>query len=168
MFESQLKLFTQSYDDAIFYNNDAKVDGTIGAKLHLSYYYIDIPYKNCLIYVEQELGNHNLGKIRVTLDKISLPIFTITNINHLVNLFLRKKQILKVDCSNESFKHYLQNLLIETNLEKIAKDNLFEPKISSKIEGENLVIETIYHLEFEEKIEALKALIEFYKKLISY
>ena len=47
MFESQLKLFTQSYDDAIFYNNDAKVDGTIGAKLHLSYYYIDIPYKNC-------------------------------------------------------------------------------------------------------------------------
>ena len=98
----------------------------------------------------------------------SLPIFTITNINHLVNLFLRKKQILKVDCSNESFKHYLQNLLIETNLEKIAKDNLFEPKISSKIEGENLVIETIYHLEFEEKIEALKALIEFYKKLISY
>lgn len=67
---------------------------------------------------------------------------------------------------HEDFKLFLHYATESSNLEKIAKENTFEPKITSVKEKNIQFIKTQYSLQFEDKLGGLKALIEFHKLLI--
>ena len=164
--QNEYKALADSYENAIFSFNDFKVGGVGGSRMTISEYHIEIPYKNMIINVSNELGNHNLGKVDVTLSNCNFHSFEITSRNHFMSLFSRKKEMLKISCTNNTFKNTLQNTAIASGLEKIAKQNAFEPHIASNYTNGKWNVSTKYHLEFEDKIGALKALIDFHKLLI--
>lgn len=155
-------------ENSTFSYSDYKVDGDGFSILPISIYSLVVDYKGSAICVENELGNHNIGKVELLLEGKRLPEFRITNTNHFVNIFLRRKIILKVECKNNLFKKFLEQKLTETGLEKLAKDNLFEPEIFNLFERNKMKIVTKYHLQFEDKTGVIKPLISFYKSLIDY
>ncbi len=137
-------------------------------KLPMTLYNLETMYKGYSIQVQNEFGNHNLGNVNLVLQNKTLPEFDVVSGNHFTNLFLRKKDMLTVKCRNIAFKKFLEQKLQDSNLQRIAKDNLFEPKITNKSNQVDSHIHTLYHLEFSEKIGAIKAIINFYKDLIDY
>lgn len=149
---------------------DAKYDGPGGSKFFVSYYYLDIHYKDHHIHISFELGNHNMAKIEMELHPgDTIPEFSITNRSHYYRLFNRKANILKVESVNNSFKRYLENLLLSTNLEMLGRENLFEPKIGvSRREGTTKTLTTEFHLVFANKKDVLYALIAFYKGVVDH
>lgn len=155
-------------EDAEFLLDNRKYAGGRGSNVHVSVYELKINYKNHLIFVRNELGNSNLGKIHCELKEFSIPIFEITNRSHFWRLFNRKSNILKIACENQVFSSQLQQILLDTKLEKIGQDNLFEPKIYNADDNGIMNLFCDYHLEFEDKEGALRALINFYKSLIDY
>ena len=158
----------EELENTTFKCEDYIVEGAGFSNLPISVYSLEVIYNQNKIIIENELGNHNFGKVEMVLKDKNLPEFEITNVNHFVNLFLRKKNMFNVKSSNLTFKKYLEEKLIDSNLEQIAKDNLFEPKITNKKLKFDSHITTIYHLEFPDKIGAIKVIVKFYKYLIDY
>lgn len=150
-----------------FIFDDRKYSTSRGA-IPVSIYELTIPYKNHSIFIRNELGNGNLGKIQTELKDFSIPFFEITNRSHFWRLFNRKSNILSIKCERFLFKTTLQQLLLDTELEKIARENLFEPKIYAVNETHLVNLTCEYHLEFEDKEGVLRPLIKFYKALIDY
>ncbi|AXG72818.1 hypothetical protein DVK85_00645 [Flavobacterium arcticum] len=147
---------------------DTKYSGGRGTRVFVSYYSLVINYKGYCINVSYELGNHNLAKIEMQLQLgETIPEFLITNRSHYYRLFYRKANILKVESPNNAFKKNLESLLISTNLELLARENLFEPKIITSLNEDNIkVLVTEFHLVFENKKGVLYALITFYKGIV--
>ena len=139
-----------------------------GARITVSTYELTIPYKNYSISIRNELGNGNLGKIKAELRGFSIPIFEITSRSHFWRLFNRKSNLLKINCENTFFSKILQKILLDTGLEKISQDNLFEPRIYNFNTNGVMNLVCDYHLEFEDKEGVLRPLIQFYKSLIDY
>ncbi len=164
--QNEYKAVADSYENAIFSFNDFKVGGVGGSRMIISEYHIEIPHKSMIIKVSNELGNHNLGKVDLILNNCNFYNFEITSRNHFMSLFSRKKEMLNIECSNNIFKKTLQNIAITSGLEKVAKQNAFEPHITSNYTNGKWIISTKYHLEFEDKLGALKALIDFHKLII--
>lgn len=149
---------------------DSKYDGSGGSKVFVSYYNLEIDYKAHHIHIKYEMGNHNIAKIAMELlPGEMLPEFTITNRSHYYRLFHRKANILKVETGNITFKKYIEDLLISTNLEMLARGNLFEPVIGiSRQEKTTKILTTEFHLVFENKKDVLYALIAFYKSIVDW
>ena len=139
-----------------------------GAKVHISIYELFYVYKNHQIELVYELGNHDLAKVEVNLSSDRIPSFQITNNSHFSRLFFSKRNMLKVECKNPQFKKFLEEILITTGLEQIARDNLFEPRIVTEIIKNEHKIALGFYLGFEDKIGVVIPLLEFYKHLIDY
>lgn len=162
----QYKALAESLADAEFRFEDKKVKGHLGSFLPITHYYINLNYKGYSIEAKNELGNFNMGTVSVDLKHHEIPDFKINATDHFTNLFLRRKNILKVKSNDSIFKEKLIEFSIESNLEKIAKENSFEPSIYPKHEiGKQLII-TDYSLQLDDKIGALEAIINFYKRII--
>ena len=153
---TELENTTFSYQD--YYNPN----------LPMTIYSMETNYKGNSIRTKNEFGNHNLGNIDLILNDKKLPEFEVTSTNHFVNLFLRKKEMLTVESRNITFKKFVEKKLRESNLQQIAKENSFEPRITNKHIHFDSHINTLYHLQFSDKIGAIKAIINFYKHLIEY
>lgn len=160
------KLLSEEFVESEFYYKDNQVAGSIGSYISITTYFLNIKYKGFLIEATNELGNFNLGKISISLNNNSIPEFKITAIDHFTNLFLRRKKLLKVKCKNKFFLNALNEFTIHSNLEKITKENSFEPNIFSLNERGNYHVKTVYSLQLEDKMGALRALICFYKLVI--
>ncbi|NDI98345.1 hypothetical protein GWA97_04585 [Flavobacterium sp. LaA7.5] len=147
---------------------DATYNGFRGAKVFVSYYHLETDYKMHRISIDYEMGNHNMAKIEMQLlPGEAIPELSITNRSHYYRLFYRKANILKVESTNITFKRYVENLLFSTNLEMLARENLFQPKmVTSLNENRTKSFITEFHLAFENKRDVLYALIAFYKGII--
>ncbi|MFD2909614.1 hypothetical protein ACFSX9_12825 [Flavobacterium ardleyense] len=154
--------------NATFSYEDFNVLGKGFSRLTISTYLLEVSYKGNYIRIKNEFGNHNLGTVELIIKNRTLPEFEIKSGNHFFNLFLPKRKMINVYCKNYAFKKFLEKKLIDSKLEQIAQNNLFEPKITNNTFEFNSTIQTLYHLEFEDKIGALKALINFHKELIDY
>ncbi|WCM40952.1 hypothetical protein MG290_08245 [Flavobacterium sp. CBA20B-1] len=166
--QNEYKALADSYKNALFSFTDYKVGGIGGSKLPISEYIIEVTYKNMTIKMRNELGNYNLGTVDLILSNCNFHSFEITSRNHFMSLFSRKKEMLKISCNNLSFRNTLQETVINCGLEKIAKQNAFEPHIVSSYKDGKWKVASKYHLEFEDKIGAANALIDFYKLLIDF
>ena len=116
--------------------------------------------------VKFELGNHNICELTTDLEQKFVPDFEISSRNHFVNLFLRKKNMLMVKSNISSYKEFITQCVLDSDLESIAKKNAFEPLIKSYKEKNIQHIKTEFSLRFDDKVEALKASINFNKLLI--
>ncbi len=165
------KLFEElanEWENTTFSYEDFRVAGAGFSKQPITMYSLEMIYKGNYIRIKNDLGNHNTGNVELRIKEKLLPDFEVSGTNHFANLFLRRKELLKVTCGDIKFKKYLEKKLIDSNLEQVAKDNLFEPKITCKAEMLCSDITTLYHLEFSDKIGAIKAIVHFYKDLIDY
>jgi hypothetical protein len=146
---------------------DEKHGGPGGSKFFVSHYYLEIEYKGHHILVRFELGNHNMAKIEMQLlPGDTIPDFSITSRSQYYRLFYRKANILKVESVNNAYKVYLEDLLVSTNLEMLARKNLFEPTITLRRESTSKVLLTEFYLGFGDKENVLYGLIVFYKNII--
>ena len=158
-----------SQENGIFKTTDKKYVGQRGSAVLVSYYHLDIAYKGYRIVINYELGNHNLAKIEMELHPgITIPEISITNRSHYYRLFYRKANILKVESSNITFKKYLEDLLFSTNLETLARENLFEPRIIISRKDRAKVLTTDFHLAFSNKKDVLYAIVAFYKGIVDW
>ena len=163
----ELKLLYGNTENTDFYFEDKKVAGLSGSYISITTYFINIKHKNFLIRIVNELGNYNMGTVEVNLNQNYIPDFEITTRNHFINLFLRHKSMLKIKCDTSNYKQMLIEIASEARLEKITKENSFEPKIYTIKDKNSQYIKTEYSLQFEDKIGAIEALIDFYKLLIA-
>ena len=166
--EKFYKDLSLEFKDSTFDFKDVKYMGNGGSYMIVSTYYIYVPYKNYMIETISELGNSNMGKISVCVNHNVIPNFKIDTIDHFTNLFLRRKNLLKVKCTTDSFKKILLEAAEFSNLNDVIRKNSLEPKIYNE-RNENLhYIKTDYSLQFEDKIGGLRALINFYKRIIDH
>ena len=136
--------------------------------LLVTIYELNIPYKNHSIFVRNELGNHDLGRIRTELKEFSLPSFEISCKSHFWRLFNPQSNILSIKCEDFSFATFIQLTLIQTGLESLARESQFEPKIYNINENGTTSLICDYHLNFNLKELALRSLIKFFKEIITY
>lgn len=157
-------------ENGIFKITDTKFAGEGGSVVFVSYYHLDITYKDYRIIINLELGNHNIAKIEMELKPgVVIPELSITNRSHYYRLFYRRANILKVESTNITFKKFIENLLLSTNLEMLARENLFEPKIViSQKEDRTKVVTADFHLAFSNKKDVLYAFVAFYKGIVDW
>lgn len=163
----EYKNLIASYDGAQMEHQESKVK-VIGAGVSITVikFKLSVPHKRHFIIIDNEYGTNNSATVKMKVDKGFIPEFKITARNHLKNLFARKKRYFEVESSNVQFKSYLEEVLLESGMDEIAKENLFEPTIQvERIDGSQY-INTEYHLQIKDKIGAIKALIDFYKLII--
>ena len=79
----------EELENTTFKCEDYIVEGAGFSNLPISVYSLEVIYNQNKIIIENELGNHNFGKVEMVLKDKNLPEFEITNVNHFVNLFLR-------------------------------------------------------------------------------
>lgn len=163
--EEQLAILCEKHKAELL-SKDFKVSSLLGSFLPISQYTIEVKHKDYVIKIENELGNHNLGKVVLCLNQHSIPDFKITAIEHFFNLFLRRKNLLQINCKLLDFKQKLEDIVEQSNLNKIANTNSFEPTIRTYKEKNIQFIKTDYSLQFEDKIGAIDALIHFHKLLL--
>ena len=156
------------FENAVFSFQDVKYTALGGSYMVVSTYHIEFNYKDYLITSSQELGNSNMGKISVCLNHKIVPEFTIETIDHFTNLFLRRKNLLKIKCKREGFKRILYDAAESSKLNEIINKNSLEPKIYFERKGNIHYIKTDYSLQFEDKIGGLRALLNFYKIIIDH
>lgn len=158
----------KSFDGAHFHHHETKVKVkySFGVHVTLSKFTISIPYKNHIIHIENEFGTSNLGTVKMRNEKSLMPEFEIKSQSHLKNLFLRRNKRLRVNCNDSRFKFILEQALVRSGADEVAKNNSFEPFTKvKKIEDLQFII-TQYHLQLKDKIGAVIALIEFYKEIV--
>jgi hypothetical protein len=165
--DKELSKFCEQNAPAALWINDTKVAGHIGSFIAISKYRIELEHKNYLIEIDNELGNHNLGSVRMDLHGQHIPSFKISTRNHFLNLLTRKKEMLKISTNDYVFKSKIEQAIQESKLEEIAQKNSFEPEISLKSMNGQPYLETIYSLQFEDKIGGLQAIVDFYKLMVS-
>ena len=141
-----------------------------GTRIFVYHYFLKIAYKNHIINITNELGNHNMGKIEMAIIPTeNISEFIITSRSIYVRLFNKKLNILKVECKDSTFNKYLQDLLFSTNLENLARENRFQPQISCSLnQSKDMLLTTDYHLEFNSKKDVLLSLIKFYKAIVTH
>ncbi len=96
-------------ENGIFKATDKKYVGQRGSAVFVSYYHLNIPYKENRIIINYELGNYNIAKIEMELQPgITIPEISITNRSHYYRLFYRKSNILKVEALISLLKNTLK------------------------------------------------------------
>ena len=167
MLEKRIQELAEEFGADLSFNN-SKIwsGGIIGTSVPMTKFNLKVPYKNHEIEIVNELGNYNLGHITLNLNQRYIPDFEITAIEHIFNLFLRRKDLLKIKCKDASFKARIEQLSTETGLQDIARNNSFEPKIKAFKDKNLQFLHTDYSLQFDDKVGGLRALILFYQRII--
>ncbi len=129
---------------------------------------LQIKYRNQIIQVLNKTGDTNLGEIKCNLSKgTELAEFKVTNRNRLLRLVNRKINLLKINCAEKKVEGYIQDKLLDSKLEEIARSSQFEPIIIG-IQKDSFEITTNYSLVFSRKNDVIRPLIKFYKSLIDF
>lgn len=167
--KEEYETLLSNYDGALLYQEESRFN-VFGMTYDgfMSKFVLKIPYKDHEIEVENEYGKANVGEVRMKLFDCKWVAFNIQTRNHLKRLFSFNKASFIVQSSQYDQKVFLEKLLCTSGMQKIEKDNLFEPYISLENDSNESVVITRYHLQFEDKIKALKAIIDFYIGLVNY
>ena len=81
-------------------------------------------------------------------------------------LFKKNKNAWEIECANDLFKHKLANALFLSGLEDFAKTRAFEPTIQGIKKEAHFEVSTNYYLGFDDYIDSVELLINFYVKLL--
>lgn len=152
-----------------FHEQNKKYYGRGMSHAPVSKYLLKVVYRDQEVSVLYELGNYNLAKVECILSSgLGVPEFRIKTKGQFWLIFNKTKDKFEIECENSNFKEWLLNRLKILGLDRISRDSLFEPKIFGRKEEGGFEIVTKYHLEFSNKENVIRPLIEFYKALIDY
>ena len=145
------------------------VDGSIGSKLPISIYTINLLYTDIVLEIKFELGNSNIAesKFQIIASK-NLPNFELVTRSHFSRLFFKSEQIWEIVCYDSEFKKVILNFLNVSGLNEIAKKEAFEPIIEGNYKNGIYSFSIKYYLGFNEKEKSLFPIVEFQKKIIDF
>ncbi len=148
---------------------DEKYWGGDMSVIPITYHKLVVPIKDAHVIVDYELGNHNMASFFCELSDFNpIPSFTISYRSPYRRLFNKKLNALKVNCEDTHFKNYLQQELIELELEHIARDSQFEPNIKLIHSDTSAELKTRYYLGFKYKHRVIQPLLRFYEAVIEW
>ncbi|WP_242134842.1 hypothetical protein [Aestuariivivens marinum] len=158
------KEYEPSYSKLITFMPGADYNEDLRVKTLL----LKIPYKEQMISVEYKVGDAQLGLFSCYFKNgITISDFKIDYRSHFLRLIFKNKKILRVRSEDKNLKRFLENRLIENDLETIARESLFTPEIEGVKNG-NYLISAFYTLSFEDKEKVLEPMVELYKDIIDW
>lgn len=142
--------------------------GELGARIKVSTHQLRIEYKGHEIYIENEFGNTNLGKVHCSFSRRArIPEFEIFTRTQFWKLFNRKADIIEIKCPDQDFTAFAKKHLFDCKLEEIAQKSLFQPQIKGILHENGTNVNLNYHLAFDDKEKALEPIICFFKSLVN-
>ncbi len=148
-----------------FYFKDKDVSLGLGVRSPNVTYVVKFEYKGCEFSVMNSTGRSYEGNITCKLpSSFQIIPFEITNISHLKNLFLRKKNRLKIQSVNKNIAYFLEKSKDLKDLNVLALKDNYSPWIVSDVELRTIVCK--YHLEFNDWTDVVEPTIALYKSLI--
>lgn len=131
------------------------------------FFKITCPYNNSEIKIINNTGYHYSGtissKFKTVLHSLELNLTTRT---HFSRVFSKSKSPFKIKVKNLNLKAFLEQSKSFEELEHIAATTKFEPFISGLYKDGLFVLNTKYHLQFQDWQQVLEPLIMFYKEFI--
>lgn len=168
MIEQKFQELAKEYNTE-YNQTDFSVGGTVGSKVHISIYTLQVIYKEVILDIKFEFGNHNLAKFYCEIPILSnKDAFEIQTRENILRLFGFNKDIFKIKCENKNLTLLLKNKLDLCGLSEMAKNTAFEPQIKGSCKNDFFSIDTVYYLGFTNKEQSLKIVADFYKEMISY
>jgi len=151
-FELMKAVFKElAQEESAEYNfNDKKYDGFMGARIATTNHIFKVWYRDILIEVKYDLGNHNLGYFKSAF-----------NANSQLYDF-------KITSNNLGFRKYVETKLLECDLEEYAQNRRWDPEIALKKNGSKVEINTRFYLGFEDKDLIIQPMIRFYESIVDY
>ncbi|WP_138433926.1 hypothetical protein [Winogradskyella algicola] len=134
--------------------------------LRVKSFTLDLPYKSHTIYISYEVGDLKLGHIVSELKETTISSFKIYAQSHFWRIFNNKSNILKIVTSDKKLKQSLEKMLLNIELESIARKSQFSQIIKGYRTKNHFKITTEFPLSFDAKLEVLLPIINFYKGLI--
>ena len=149
--------------------NHYTVNGKVGAKIPISVYTLTLNYRNIVINLNFELGNHNLAEVKfIFYTKATIPSFDLETKDHFSRLFSFKKAPWNIKSKNEVITAKIIQLLAATGLTKIANEVAFEPHITALQSNKEFQFTTRFYLGFAYKEKTIAPVLEFHKGVIDY
>lgn len=134
-----------------------------------NHYRLDIKHKGETIIVTNMLGAQSYGRINLEINNSTFQYpFKITTIDHLEALIFFKKDRMKIKCKDISLKVFLDRSQDLDDMKYFLKATTFSPTIEGKFKDGTYTILTEYHINFPERGEVIRPLIDLYKSLIDY
>ncbi|WP_299764862.1 hypothetical protein [uncultured Dokdonia sp.] len=158
-----------SEENGKFYFSDEGLAIGWGVRSPQMTFQLEIPYKDYIIYISNKTGTQYIGRCICKLPlAIKAPDFTIETKSHFSTLFsFNKNNRFKIISKHKKLSVFLKDNDTLKQLNKIAKDSIFEPTISGTNSETEYILTTKYHLEFDNWTHVLKPLIKLNKELIN-
>ena len=148
---------------------EEKVMGRGGSTIPLDKHYISVTPRKNKISLYIEVCEIIFATVTTKIENAhKSKSFKFKKRSPFIILFNKNKKSLIVQTEKEGVRNSIEKFLIETGLEQIAKDTLFEPIIVFKESGQNLDVELMFSMVFKDKEKVIKPVIEFLSKLEDY
>lgn len=148
-----------------FSYEDAKTQALDGVSRPYVTFRLQFQYKQHHFTIVNTTGTQFVAHMLCKLDKSIRPVdFELSAISHFKNLFLRRKQRLKVSSQNKNLLYFLEQNAALQALRSFGKKESFSPHMVCSSQA--YTIETKYHLEFDDWTGVLEPLIQLHKDLI--
>lgn len=146
-----------------------RVMGRGGSFLPLDKHYISITNGKNKISFYIEVCEIAFATVKTQIENAQKSkIFKLKKRSPFLLLFSKNKKSLTVLNEREDVRRTIEKILVETGLEKISKDSLFEPIIKFTEISQNLEVEIMFSMVFKDKEKVIRPIIEFLIKINSY
>ena len=152
-----------------YYFTEEIVGGIGGSDLPLSKHYINVPNQNRTISFCIEFGGTAFATITTKVENGNpYKKFQFKKTSPYILLFRKNKRSLIARSNIDSFKHWVDNEIVKSGMEKISFDTLFEPQIFFEKVGTELNVKMMFSMAFENKENVIEPIIQFLRSLTVY
>ena len=165
MIESKLEKLASDWNGkyTIEYYKKSFTDGSRSPE---TYHKVKYKYSESEIFILVQTGFTETARVITTLSTYTRPLeFEIDCVSPFENLFLRRKSRFKVKCTNQNFKHFLENKSLPI-FDKIMETENFNPRIFTQNDELNNLIVLEFHLAFPKWCEIFHEINQFLKAII--
>ena len=132
-------------------------------------YYLSIQHKEIPILFNYEMGVMASGNIYFRMPAKAKHSNFEMSVKHPIMLLLNKQIFpFKIKSKNKELNHFIENMNTMDKLVHVIRNTPFDPIILGKVEENELVINTSFHIQFEERMEIIRPMLAFYKELIDF
>lgn len=133
----------------------------------LTKYIISFHYNEVDIIVQYNLGLQEVGMVSCQFNcEIDDLEFKVDERRYIARLMSKYSEILYLKSNNDKFQSLMEQSRVFHNLNRLAKEDSFQPFVVGKETEGQIHIRTEYHLDFINRRQVVEPLIEFYKYLI--
>jgi hypothetical protein len=152
-----------------YHLKEFNVGGTIGSKIPIAVYTLQIHHREITVNIKFEFGNHNLAEFDFELPHLAArPGFTIAARDVFERLFSFNKSRWKMNCKDGVFKSSLISFVENSAINELAKKEAFEPTIQGAGDSAKYSVKIRYYLGFSNKEQSLKIVCGFCVGLIDF